>query len=144
MHWRILQELNKKWLVTQKLVEDERAQADRPAKAPTDGGYVRFSSRRGSFPTITFTHVDDMPAVLLLGSAPKPPEQVKTEHNADKGCCHYTDLSTPPYPLQALCVITGLPAKYKDPRTGQPYRDAGAFKELRRRAAANGQLTTRQ
>lgn len=34
------------------------------------------------------------------------------------------------------CVITGLPAKYRDPETGQPYATVEAFKEIRARAAA--------
>ena len=35
---------------------------------------------------------------------------------------------TPP-----LCVVSGEKARYKDPATGLPFRDAVAFKELRRR-----------
>lgn len=32
-----------------------------------------------------------------------------------------------------ICVITGLPAKYKDPLTGLPYANLEAYKELRKR-----------
>ena len=32
-----------------------------------------------------------------------------------------------------VCVITGLPAKYKDPLTGMPYATIEAFKEVRAR-----------
>lgn len=32
-----------------------------------------------------------------------------------------------------ICVITGLPAKYRDPKTQLPYANAEAFRELRRR-----------
>ena len=32
-----------------------------------------------------------------------------------------------------VCVITGLPAKYKDPLTGLPYANLEAYKELRKR-----------
>ena len=39
----------------------------------------------------------------------------------------------PKTPPTASCVITGKPAKYRDPLTGQPYANAAAFKELRRR-----------
>jgi len=38
----------------------------------------------------------------------------------------------------ARCVVTGKPAKYRDPLTGQPYLDASAFKELRRRREVGG------
>ena len=40
----------------------------------------------------------------------------------------------PPKPHAGhVCVITGQPAKYKDPLTGQPYATIEAFKEIRRR-----------
>lgn len=40
----------------------------------------------------------------------------------------------PPTPHAGnVCAITGQPAKYKDPLTGQPYATIEAFKELRRR-----------
>eukprot|EP00961_Rhodomonas_salina_P048617 652755-Rhodomonas_salina.1 len=35
-----------------------------------------------------------------------------------------------------FCAITGLPAKYKDPKTGLPYANVAAFKELRAKHAA--------
>jgi len=37
----------------------------------------------------------------------------------------------PPPPEKPICVITKLPAKYKDPVTGQPYATLEAFKKLR-------------
>jgi vacuolar protein sorting-associated protein 72 len=33
---------------------------------------------------------------------------------------------------QTVCVITGLPAKYRDPKTGLPYANTRAFSMLRR------------
>ena len=44
--------------------------------------------------------------------------------------------SAPAPPAQALCIITGQPARYRDPATGLPYAGAEAFKELRRRKEA--------
>lgn len=39
-----------------------------------------------------------------------------------------------PMPAQApVCIITGRPAKYRDPGTGFPYADINAYKELKRR-----------
>lgn len=35
-----------------------------------------------------------------------------------------------------VCVITGLPAKYRDPSTGLPYSSLDAFKEIQRRSTA--------
>lgn len=58
------QETNNKWLVAQSMVENERAQADKPAKKATDESFVRHSSRRGTYNTITFSMVDAMPSIL--------------------------------------------------------------------------------
>jgi len=41
---------------------------------------------------------------------------------------HYTG---PQAPKKAVCVITGLPAKYRDPKTGQPYATIEAFRKIR-------------
>jgi vacuolar protein sorting-associated protein 72 len=47
-----------------------------------------------------------------------------------------------PVPKPAVCAITGLPAKYKDPKTGQPYANAEAFKKLR--AGHTTELATKE
>merc|ERR1712032_799060 len=39
-----------------------------------------------------------------------------------------------------LCVITGKPAKYRDPLTGQPYANLRAFRILRERFSRGGQI----
>ncbi|KAK1287785.1 hypothetical protein QJS10_CPB19g00432 [Acorus calamus] len=39
--------------------------------------------------------------------------------------------SSVPYPEKAMCVVTGLPAKYRDPKTGLPYATKEAFKIIR-------------
>ncbi|KAI5659973.1 hypothetical protein M9H77_28766 [Catharanthus roseus] len=36
-----------------------------------------------------------------------------------------------PYPEKAVCAVTGLPAKYRDPVTGLPYATKEAFKVIR-------------
>ncbi|XP_050213552.1 SWR1 complex subunit 2 isoform X2 [Mercurialis annua] len=38
-----------------------------------------------------------------------------------------------PYPEKPVCAITGLPAKYRDPKTGLPYATKEAFKIIRAR-----------
>ncbi|MED6122860.1 hypothetical protein PIB30_117627 [Stylosanthes scabra] len=54
-----------------------------------------------------------------------------------KGSSFHSDIVTTPvpYPEQPLCAITGLPAKYRDPKTGLPYATKEAFKEIRQRFA---------
>jgi len=46
----------------------------------------------------------------------------------------------PPPPQPHLCCITGLPAKYKDPKTGLRYATAQAFKDLRERFGGTGAM----
>ncbi|XP_042483142.1 SWR1 complex subunit 2 isoform X2 [Macadamia integrifolia] len=38
------------------------------------------------------------------------------------------------YPQRAICAVTGLPAKYRDPKTGLPYATREAFKIIRERS----------
>ncbi|CAK7327484.1 unnamed protein product [Dovyalis caffra] len=40
---------------------------------------------------------------------------------------------TAEYPEKAVCAVTGLPAKYRDPKTGLPYATKEAFKIIRER-----------
>ncbi|GJP48606.1 hypothetical protein CLOM_g7899 [Closterium sp. NIES-68] len=73
-------------------------------KAIFGGPQIRFHSKDGKN-TLEFTKVTAMPP----------------EINA----------KAPPYPAKPTCAITGLPAKYRDPLTGQPYATVEAFKVLR-------------
>ncbi|KAH7663520.1 Vps72/YL1 family protein [Dioscorea alata] len=52
-----------------------------------------------------------------------------------KGVSFHSELSTKsePYPQKAVCAVTGLPAKYRDPKTGLPYASIEAFKIIRER-----------
>ena len=45
----------------------------------------------------------------------------------------------PPYPGPVRCVVTGLPAKYRDPLTGSPYATIEAFRTLRGRGGRRQQ-----
>lgn len=97
--------VNAKWLQSQKLAEDERAALTKPVRTQS-GVMKRTLSRRGAYTTITFTEDEAWPVVFLEQPPPKVP--VKT------------------------CVVTGLPARYRDPLTGLPYANAEAFKVIRR------------
>ena len=46
--------------------------------------------------------------------------------------------AAPRAPRPATCAVTGKPARYRDPLTGQGYHDVAAFKELRRRRETGG------
>ncbi|KAK4749672.1 hypothetical protein SAY87_027121 [Trapa incisa] len=56
-----------------------------------------------------------------------------------KGASFQTEICTIPcqYPEKATCVVTGLPAKYRDPKTGLPYATKEAFKIIRERFSRN-------
>ncbi|KAJ4807820.1 Vacuolar protein sorting protein 72 [Rhynchospora pubera] len=75
-------------------------------KAKYDGPQVRFSSRDG----ISYLEFS-------------------------KGASFGSELNTKSasYPVKSICVVTGLPAKYKDPKTGLPYATLEAFKIIRER-----------
>lgn len=51
------------------------------------------------------------------------------------GASFDSDISTKsvPYPQKGVCAVTGLPAKYRDPKTGLPYATKEAFQIIRRR-----------
>ncbi|CAN4106913.1 unnamed protein product [Withania somnifera] len=53
------------------------------------------------------------------------------------GASFNSQISTtcPPYPQKAVCVVTGLPARYRDPKTGLPYATKEAFKIIHERLA---------
>ncbi|XP_027342146.1 SWR1 complex subunit 2 [Abrus precatorius] len=50
-----------------------------------------------------------------------------------KGASFHFEIATTSvqYPEQPVCTITGLPAKYRDPKTGLPYATKEAFKIIR-------------
>ncbi|XP_068330902.1 SWR1 complex subunit 2-like [Pyrus communis] len=52
-----------------------------------------------------------------------------------RGLSFQSEISTAPvpYPEKAVCAVTGLPAKYRDPKTGLPYATKEAFNILRQR-----------
>ncbi|KAF2306556.1 hypothetical protein GH714_019416 [Hevea brasiliensis] len=52
-----------------------------------------------------------------------------------RGVSFQSEISTAsvPYPEKAVCAVTGLPAKYRDPETGLPYATKEAFKIIRQR-----------
>lgn len=65
----------------------------------------------------------------------------KTESWCSRNFLEFTDTKNFPkdyfpteklkYPGRAVCAVTGLPAKYKDPLTGLPYATIDAFKYIR-------------
>lgn len=97
--------VNAKWLQSQKLAEDERSALAKPVKKQVDR-IKRTLSRRGAYTTITFSEVEDMPRILTEHTEPTVPNKV--------------------------CVITGLPAKYRDPKTGHPFANLDAYRQLKR------------
>ena len=66
------------------------------------------------------------------------------EHIADRALSMMTQ-SAPAYPPDeaakyGLCSISGLPARFKDPQTGQRYGSLAAFKQLRAAGSGSGAI----
>ncbi|EFJ14379.1 hypothetical protein SELMODRAFT_446016 [Selaginella moellendorffii] len=80
-------------------------------KTVYNGPQVRFISK-GGYNVLEFTKVSTLPSAI--------------------------NSKAKPYPEKALCVVTGQPARYKDPKTGQPYATKEAFKILRERFSRSG------
>jgi vacuolar protein sorting-associated protein 72 len=85
-------------------MEDDRKKLTGP-KAPYMGKRIRYTSKLGQPNILTFEQFDEIPRVIN-DVAPMPP---KVEY----------------------CVITGMKAKYRDPKTNKPYATMAAFKQLR-------------
>ncbi|PHU17043.1 SWR1 complex subunit 2 [Capsicum chinense] len=64
-------------------------------------------------------------------------EEVKKKAIFVNGASFNSQISTtaPPYAQKAVCAVTGLPARYRDPKTGLPYATKEAFKVIRERLA---------
>ena len=82
---------------------DKRARA--APKAPYAGPLVRYHSSKKYGTRYTFTEVNKVPSVI--NSKPIP------------------------YPKRPVCAITGMPAKYRDPKTGLYYSTLEAFQLIR-------------
>ena len=94
-------------------------------------------SRVGCADTITFTDVDDFPAVINSVAPARelaPNATVGGAHGESRAhvlCVpHFCVPRRATAAKRSLCVITGKPARYRDPNTGQPYHDLAAFKQL--------------
>lgn len=63
-----------------------------------------------------------------------------------KGLSFQAKISTgsTPYPKRAVCAVTGLPAKYRDPKTGLPYATKEAFKIIRERLEENSRASEKK
>ncbi|KAG7365078.1 YL1 family nuclear protein [Nitzschia inconspicua] len=145
---------NKRWLYARKRIRDQ-TEVDSNAIALRDrqrGKVVqRFHSRRGCLTTLTFPEMDFVPEILT-----RHPKQYQEQHlykelnsssdaqmedKVAEGLLQNQRSSTP-LSRPVICVVTGKPAKYRDPLTKQPYFDMLAFKELRRRHEAGISIGT--
>mmetsp|Transcript_16801 Transcript_16801/g.23376 ORF Transcript_16801/g.23376 Transcript_16801/m.23376 type:complete len:373 (-) Transcript_16801:69-1187(-) len=99
---KITEEINKASLEILLAIEEERKKLPQ-LKTIIQGPIITFHSKDGQS-TLTFSD-NKIPDIIKQ----KPQE----------------------YPPKLTCVITGLPAKYVDPKTGLPYATIPAFKQLR-------------
>ena len=112
---------NRRWIWQRQRNQSERDEAHHQAmlahKNQSSGKLVeRFVSRRGTLNVVHFAAMEHVPDIL--------------RGNARAPTASSTSSASTTLPK---CVVTGLPARYRDPRTGLPYYNAAAFKEIRRR-----------
>ena len=91
-------------------IEEETKKKANIKKGHYVGPMVRFHSAR----------VEDEEKTTLEVRNMQPPAYLQPQ-------------TAPPPRPRATCVITGQPAKYRDPTTGLAYADVAAFKELKAR-----------
>lgn len=102
---KITEELNKQSLAEMLKIEEIKKRLP-PSKPKIVGPKIVYrSTAKGD--TVTFTEVDEFPSFLNGKSIP--------------------------YPSRSLCMITGLPAKYLDPKTNVPFATIETFKMIRSR-----------
>jgi hypothetical protein len=108
---------NLKWLLARKRYQEDLQEFTKEQAAANSRHHPAivstYTSRRGQLNLIHFSNMDHVPDILR---APASPHVKPT--------------------APRVCVITGKPAKYQDPKTMFFYYDAAAFQELRRRVDA--------
>ncbi|KAG8369624.1 hypothetical protein BUALT_Bualt14G0033000 [Buddleja alternifolia] len=95
-------------------------------KAVYSGPQIRYLSKNGKLSIFTFELFD------LYFSHKTSCYSYLDFMNGSSFESEVSTTSTP-YPEKALCTITGLPALYRDPKTGLPYATKEAFKIIRER-----------
>ncbi|CAK9003897.1 Vacuolar protein sorting-associated protein 72 homolog (Protein YL-1) [Durusdinium trenchii] len=113
---------NKRSLQLMMMLQEEKRREKQTTEKLAAPRVIRFSSTRNvkrdpktgellgpPVSSLTFTYVDKVPLAINAKASP-PPEK-------------------------PICSVTGLPAKYRDPVTGVPFRTVEAFKVLRATAA---------
>ena len=96
----------------------------------------KYHSGRGCLITLTFPEMDSVPDILTRTSTSSS-STITTATDTDTATNQSKE-------NKALCVITGKPARYRDPKTNLGYYDVEAFKELRRRVDAKEPLEQRK
>lgn len=151
---------NTRWLLARKRYQDQydshhpKHHFSAGSGTTSASGKVieKYTSRRGYLNVITFPEMDHVPVILLQSSRQQKAAAAAatgvnrdrtglalsssssrrrgTDRDASVSSLSSSSLS---HTSTAKCVITGKPARYRDPKTGLPYYDAAAFRELRRR-----------
>lgn len=111
---------NTRWILSMQRLSRQRAQQPRGGQSQSRSA-VRFLSRRGSTTTVTFSEVESQPGFFRPGAP---------------------SALLPPAPDRHLCAVTRLPAKYRDPLTGQPFANAAAFRIIRAQHHGRGDEAT--
>lgn len=133
----VTEQENMIWLLGRKrqLSESERIAAalQRDKNNADHRGKVimRFHSRRGCYNTLTFPEMDLIPDYIQRHMTIAKKKQEKQQKNNKK--VQDSNVVHKPSARTVVCFITGEKAKYRDPKTGHPYSNAAAFREIRKR-----------
>ena len=135
------EKINKTWLESQKFNNSLSNNDDKlkSMKLLSSQSMIRKLSRRGAYNTITFTDEALIPEILVNNNTPPSiPDKVLM-------CILYIPVISLIIYLTIIClvyvhcmytqvcVITGLPARYRDPVTRMPYANLDAYKEIKAR-----------
>mmetsp|Transcript_26737 Transcript_26737/g.35127 ORF Transcript_26737/g.35127 Transcript_26737/m.35127 type:complete len:315 (+) Transcript_26737:37-981(+) len=102
-----------KWLEKMSQLAEEKNE-DQTRQKNEQQFQTRWHSKRGKMNTVTFPDTESMPEILRWKGTSEANRKIKIT-SKDR------------------CVITGKVARYKDPKTGYPYYDLNAFKQLRQK-----------
>ncbi|KAH9623390.1 hypothetical protein KSS87_021931 [Heliosperma pusillum] len=104
-------------------------------KAVYTGPQIRYISKNGKFSSHMYHHIYFVDSSYTLDFLYLAGQSFIEFDNGLKFESELTTKSAS-YPQKALCAVTGLPARYLDPKTGLPYATKEAFQILRERYAA--------
>lgn len=130
----------------QKDMDDEPIEGPRPTILTDDDGRTARTYLHLSHPPST----SRAEKALLFGDHVdwgQPPPERMSYHSSRSRDCRKGLKPRPAFSAavqREVCVITGLPTRYKDPKTGKPYATVAAYAEIQQRETAAAATTSQR